>query len=66
MQEVLNWMKEKGEAFNPSYPIQYSYLSDELDTLYEEEKIVFALVISFTILIIFLCSPGTSWTYLLL
>ena len=58
MQDVLSWVEEKREAFNPSYPIQYSYLSDELDALYEEEHIVFSLVISFTILIIFIAALG--------
>jgi putative ABC transport system permease protein len=58
MPEVLDWVIEKREAFNPSYPIQYSYLSDELDNLYEEEKIVLTLVVSFTILIIFIASLG--------
>ena len=58
MPEVLSWIEEKRDEFNPSYPIQYSYLSDELDALYEEEKIVFALVISFTILIIFIAALG--------
>ncbi|MEN8201511.1 MAG: FtsX-like permease family protein [Bacteroidota bacterium] len=58
MQEALSWIEEKREEFNPAYPIQYSYLSDELDAQYEEEKIVFALVISFTILIIFIAALG--------
>ena len=58
MQEVLSWIEEKRAAFNPAYPIQYSYLSDELDTLYEEEKVIFALVISFTLLIIFIAALG--------
>jgi len=58
MQEALSWIEEKRNEFNPAYPIQYSYLSDELDALYEEEKIVFALVISFTILIIFIAALG--------
>ncbi len=58
MQEVLEWIEEQRNRFNPAYPIQYSYLSDELDTLYEEEKIIFALVISFTILIIFIAALG--------
>ncbi len=58
MQDVLKWIEDKRKAFNPSYPIQYSYLSDELDALYGEEKIVFALVISFTILIIFIAALG--------
>jgi putative ABC transport system permease protein len=58
MPEALAWVEEKRNEFNPAYPIQYSYLSDELDALYEEEKIVFALVISFTILIIFIAALG--------
>ncbi len=58
LQEALSWIEEKRNEFNPAYPIQYSYLSDELDALYEEEKIVFALVISFTILIIFIAALG--------
>jgi putative ABC transport system permease protein len=58
MPEVLSWVEEKRELFNPSYPFQYSFLSEELEALYEEEKIVFALVISFTILIIFIAALG--------
>jgi len=58
MQDVLGWVEEQRAAFNPAYPIQYSYLNDELDTLYKEEKVVFALVISFTILIIFIAALG--------
>ncbi|MEN8228317.1 MAG: FtsX-like permease family protein [Bacteroidota bacterium] len=58
MQDVLKWVEEKRDAFNPSYPIQYSYLVDELNTLYEEENIVFSLVISFTLLIIFIAALG--------
>jgi len=58
MQDVLNWVIEKREAFHPSYPIQYSYLSDELDALYEEEHVVFALVLSFTLMIIFIAALG--------
>jgi putative ABC transport system permease protein len=44
--------------FNPSYPIQYSYLSDDLKELYKEEHVVLLLVISFTLLIIFIASLG--------
>jgi len=58
MEEVLPWVEEQRESFNPAYPIQYSYLSDDLENLYEEEKIIFALVITFSILIIFLSSLG--------
>ena len=58
MQEVIEWIEEVRESFHPAYPLQYSFLSDELDTLYKEEKVVFALVISFTILIIFIAALG--------
>ncbi len=58
MQDVLRWIEEKREAFHPAYPIQYSYLSDELDALYEQERIVLALVISFTLLIVFIAALG--------
>jgi len=58
MQSVIAWIEEVRESFNPVYPIQYSFLSDELDALYKEEKVVFALVISFTILIIFIAALG--------
>lgn len=58
MPEVLSWVEEKREAFSPSYPFQYSYLSDELSELYGEERIVLTLVISFTLLIIFIAALG--------
>jgi putative ABC transport system permease protein len=58
MQEVIDWIEEVRESFHPAYPLQYSFLSDELDTLYKEEKVVFALVISFTLLIIFIAALG--------
>lgn len=58
MPEVLNWVEEKRQDFHPSYPIQYSYLSDELSELYKEERIVLTLVISFTVLIIFIAALG--------
>lgn len=58
MEEVLDWIREKREAFSPAYPLQYSFLDDELNALYKEEHIIFSLVISFTILIIFIATLG--------
>jgi len=57
-QDVLQWIEEKREVFNPAFPIQYSYLSNELEAMYSEEKVIFALVISFTVLIIFIAALG--------
>ena len=58
MPEVLQWIEEKREAFNPSYPFTYTYLDEELRALYSEEKIVFGLVLSFTVLILFIAALG--------
>lgn len=58
MQGAVDWIDEVREGFNPAYPIQYSFLNDELDELYEEEKVIFALVLSFTLLIIFIATLG--------
>ncbi|TFH26149.1 MAG: ABC transporter permease [Bacteroidia bacterium] len=58
MQGVIDWIEEVRKSFHPVFPIQYSFLRDELDALYKEEKVVFALVISFTILIIFIAALG--------
>jgi putative ABC transport system permease protein len=55
---VLQWVEEKRDEFNPSYPIQYSYLNEELKALYNEERVIFGLVISFTALIIFIAALG--------
>jgi len=57
-QEILSWIEEKRAEFNPVYPIQYSYLNDELDALYAEERVVFSLVLAFTGLIIFIAAMG--------
>jgi len=45
MQDAINWIMEKRDAFNPNYPIQYSILSEEIEVLYKEEKIIFSLFI---------------------
>ena len=57
-QEVLSYTEEKRAEFNSAYPIQYSYLDKDLEALYQEEKVIFGLVISFTILIIFIAALG--------
>jgi putative ABC transport system permease protein len=58
MQGVIDYITEVRESFNPAYPIQYSFLNEELEELYEEERVIFALVISFTLLIIFIAALG--------
>ena len=58
MQGVIAWIEEVRESFNPVFPLQYSFLNEELEALYGEERVIFALVISFTILIIFIAALG--------
>lgn len=57
-QEALNYIKQTRENFNPAYPIEYSFLDDEIEKLYTQEKIVFSLFIAFTILVLVISAIG--------
>lgn len=56
--DVLDWVIDKRESFSPAFPVQYSYLNNDLDKLYSEEKTIFTLVLAFSLLIIFIASLG--------
>jgi putative ABC transport system permease protein len=56
--EALEWIKETREGFNPSYPIEYEYLEDEIEELYTQERIVFSLFIAFTMLVLLISAIG--------
>ncbi|MDF1571526.1 MAG: ABC transporter permease [Bacteroidales bacterium] len=56
--EALDWIKETREKFNPTYPIQYAFLQDEIEELYTQERIVFSLFIAFTVLVLFISAIG--------
>jgi len=56
--EALEWIINTRDKFNPSYPIEYSYLDDSIAKLYTQEKIIFSLFIAFTILVLFISAIG--------
>ncbi|MEZ5071452.1 MAG: FtsX-like permease family protein [Bacteroidales bacterium] len=56
--QVLENVRTVRNTFHPSYPISYTYLSEDLDALYSEEKVIFSLVVAFTVLIIFIAALG--------
>lgn len=56
--EALKWIIQTREKFNPSYPVQYSFLDEDIDKLYTQEKIIFTLFIAFTVLVLFISSIG--------
>jgi putative ABC transport system permease protein len=56
--EALEWIIETREQFNPSYPIEYSYLDEAIEELYTQEKIIFSLFIAFTVLVLFISAIG--------
>ncbi len=55
---AIEWIKETREQFNPSYPIQYAFLDEEIDKLYSQERIIFSLFIAFTVLVMFISAIG--------
>ena len=56
--EALEWIKETREKFNPAYPIQYTFLQDDIEELYTQERIIFSLFIAFTVLVLFISAIG--------
>ncbi len=56
--ETLSWIENKREEFNTTYPFEYTFLEDEIDELYAQEKIIFTLFITFTILVLFISAIG--------
>ena len=56
--EALEWINEVRETFNPSYPIEYAFLDDEIEKLYAQEKIIYSLFIAFTVLVLLISAIG--------
>jgi putative ABC transport system permease protein len=57
-EKALEWIKETRETFNPSYPIEYVFLDDEIEELYTQERIIFSLFIAFTVLVLIISAIG--------
>ncbi len=56
--KALDWLRSTYENFHPVYPLEYTFLEDEIEKLYTQERIVFSLFIAFTILVLFISAIG--------
>ncbi|MCF8345579.1 MAG: FtsX-like permease family protein [Bacteroidales bacterium] len=56
--DALDWLRTTYESFHPVYPLEYTFLEDEIEKLYTQERIVFSLFIAFTILVLFISAIG--------
>jgi putative ABC transport system permease protein len=56
--DALAWIEETRDAFNPIYPIEYSFLDEDIEELYTQERIIFTLFIAFTVLVLFISAIG--------
>ena len=57
-EEALEWIKQTRDKFHPMYPIQYSFLEDDIEELYAQERIIYTLFIAFTVLVLFISCIG--------
>lgn len=55
---ALEWLRKTYEEFNPVFPLEYVFLDDELEELYQQERVVFSLFIVFTVLVLFIAAIG--------
>lgn len=56
--QVLEWINKTRDNFNATYPLEYSFLEEDLDELYAQERIVFTLFIVFTVMVLFISAIG--------
>ena len=56
--ETLSWIENKREEFHTIFPFEYTFLEDEIDELYAQEKIIYTLFITFTILVLLISAIG--------
>lgn len=56
--DVLTYIEDTRENFNAIYPFEYTFLEDDIDELYAQEKIIYTLFIAFTILVLLISAIG--------
>lgn len=56
--DIISYIEEIRDDFNALYPIDYSFLEDDIDELYAQEKVIYALFIAFTILVLIVSAIG--------
>lgn len=57
---TLEFIEEKWHEFAPDRPFEYSYLSDELSELYQDEENLSKLTLLFTLIIMFIAALGLT------
>jgi putative ABC transport system permease protein len=56
--EVLEWITTTRDSFNATFPLEYSFLEEDLDELYSQERIIFTLFIAFTAMVLVISAIG--------
>lgn len=56
--DILSYIEDTRENFHAIYPMDYSFLEDDIDELYAQEKVIYTLFVAFTILVLFISAIG--------
>lgn len=56
--DIISYIEETRENLNATYPLDYSFLEDDIDELYIQEKVIYTLFVAFTILVLFISAIG--------
>ncbi|UCH94999.1 MAG: ABC transporter permease [Candidatus Aminicenantes bacterium] len=56
--DTLNYVKEVYKQFNPKYPLEYYFLDDQLNRLYDSDRRTFKTIQYFTFIAIFISCLG--------
>ncbi len=57
-QEVLQRLEEIYKKYNPQYPIAYTFMDDDFEKLYNNERVTSSLALSFTVMAIIISGLG--------
>jgi ABC-type antimicrobial peptide transport system permease subunit len=57
-QEVLQSLEKVYGKYNPQYPFTYSFIDDDFEKLYNNERVISSLALSFTIMAIIISGLG--------
>jgi putative ABC transport system permease protein len=56
--DIISYIEDTRESFSAIYPINYSFLEEDIDELYAQEKVIYTLFVAFTILVLFVSAIG--------
>lgn len=57
-QEVLRQLEKIHARYNPQYPFTYTFLDDDFEKLYNNERVISSLALSFTVMAIIISALG--------